>query len=273
MSPVDPTFNPVPSSPLLAAQQIVQPDGRVIVWSTSLVVDGVAKVDVARLNADGSLDPTFTFGASAEFYLTNLILLPDGRIIAAGSVNGLAKMLRLNQDGSVDNSFVSGFPKNGFGTSFYTVITVQPDGTIFASRRQSNLGYNELTLYRFNQDGSVDNSFTPVGYGTARFFHPFITGLIVLPDGRLYLSDTTTGAFISNAQLRRFNANGAPDATWEARPAPAYPRSTFRLTVRSLRRGILIWSTDSPRSILSGCCRQATSTRPLTHRPLSRETG
>jgi uncharacterized delta-60 repeat protein len=213
--PVDPTFNPVPSSPLLAAQQIVQPDGKVVVWSTSLVVDGVAKGNVARLNADGSLDPTFTFGASSEFYLTNLFLLPDGRIIAAGSENGLAKMLRLNQDGSVDNSFASGFPTNGFGTSFYTVITAQPDGKIFASRRQSNLGYNELTLYRFNQDGSVDNTFTPVGYGTARFFHPFITGLIVLPDGRLYLSDTTTGAFISNAQLRRFNANGAPDATWE----------------------------------------------------------
>jgi hypothetical protein len=56
---VDPTFNAVPSSPLTSTSslsQIVQPDGKVILYGPKLVVDATAKGDIVRLNVDGTLD-------------------------------------------------------------------------------------------------------------------------------------------------------------------------------------------------------------------------
>src|SRR5687767_2416746 len=46
---VDPTFNAVPSVPLTTGanlQQLLQPDGKVLVFGPKVVVNGVAKTDV-----------------------------------------------------------------------------------------------------------------------------------------------------------------------------------------------------------------------------------
>jgi hypothetical protein len=55
---VDTTFNAVPSNPLSVAktsglQQVVQPDGKLLVFGIKGVVDGAAKADVFRITRPG----------------------------------------------------------------------------------------------------------------------------------------------------------------------------------------------------------------------------
>ncbi|MEZ5428560.1 MAG: FG-GAP-like repeat-containing protein [Pyrinomonadaceae bacterium] len=226
---VDLTFKAAPSAPIPAInsiQQLVQPDGKVVVWGASLVGDGIAKGEIMRLNADGSLDNTFSYCGCGLNAVSNVALLSDGRFIAAGNGPN-AKMIRLNADGSIDPSFVSGTPPNPSGSSLFTIAAIQPDGKILAYRRQSNFGFVEFVLYRFNQNGSVDNSFTAIGLTAGSPSFATVNGLIFLPDGRFYMA-FTFGVFGSSGSLRRYNADGSVDSTWEN---PSFSGTGFPTTV------------------------------------------
>lgn len=213
---VDTGFNAVASNPIPefnAIRQLVQPDGKLVIWGASLVGDGKAKGEVMRLNADGSVDQTFSYCICGLIVVENVALLANGQYIVAGS-NGLAKMIRLNSDGSLDPSFVSGTPPNPFGSSTMTVVAIQPDGKILAVRRQANLGFAEISLFRFNQDGSVDSGFLPIGITAGSPAAATLGGLIFLPDGRFYLA-ITRGTFIIAGSVQRYNTDGTVDSTWE----------------------------------------------------------
>jgi uncharacterized delta-60 repeat protein len=216
---VDPAFNATPSTALPGTnpvqQQLVQLDGKVVIWTGSLVVDGAAKGQIIRVNADGTLDSTFSYCNCDLGGISNVVVLADGRFLVAGTdANSVAKIVRLNADGSVDNTFSYVNPSNSFGTSSITIDAVQADGKIFGDRTQLDQGINELTLFRFNADGSVDTGFTPISYGAARLFHPYVTDVVPLPDGRFYVSDTTIGSISSTPRVRRFNGDGTLDNTW-----------------------------------------------------------
>jgi hypothetical protein len=62
---VDLTFNAVPTNPLptdSTFQQIVQPDGKIIVYNApSMFVNGELRSGMFRLNTDGSTDTTFAY--------------------------------------------------------------------------------------------------------------------------------------------------------------------------------------------------------------------
>ncbi len=110
---VDLTFNAVPSKSLTSPtelQQVVQPDGKVIVFGIKGVANGVAKGDVFRLNADGTLDTTFDYCGCRLTSVRNVMLAPAGKIIVAGGEGNGAKMIRLNPDGSIDPTFLATSP-------------------------------------------------------------------------------------------------------------------------------------------------------------------
>lgn len=82
---------------------------------TSLNADGTFtnRTNIARLNSDGSVDTTFDPGTGPNSDVYVIRPLSDGKILVAGnfsSFNGQAStgyIVRLNADGSVDNTFVS----------------------------------------------------------------------------------------------------------------------------------------------------------------------
>ena len=63
----------------------VQPDGRIIIGGEFTHVDGVPLNHIARLNADGSLDPTFDPGAGFDGDVFSLALQPDGKVVVGGA--------------------------------------------------------------------------------------------------------------------------------------------------------------------------------------------
>src|SRR6185436_1088793 len=89
---------------------IVQPDGKIILAGYSYIdADFHDAYSIVRLNADGSLDTSFS---------------DDGKILVAGysedsNSADYFSLLRLNPDGSLDTSFSgdgkAGFPLGGSG--------------------------------------------------------------------------------------------------------------------------------------------------------------
>lgn len=94
-------------------------------------VNGVARGGVARLNPDGSLDPSFTATVSGGT-VSALTVQADGKVVVGGAftqANGAARsgIARFNADGSLDLSFDS----SGAGTDDgVNAVALQPDGKI-----------------------------------------------------------------------------------------------------------------------------------------------
>jgi uncharacterized delta-60 repeat protein len=93
-------------------------------------INGMPMSEVARLNADGSLDTRFTEAASVNRPVYALALQSDGRILIGGDfnvVNGQprVRVARLNADGSLDSTFDPGTGPDGTVRQ----IAVQPSGT------------------------------------------------------------------------------------------------------------------------------------------------
>lgn len=115
---VDPTFNVGGSGANGAVNaMVVQPDGKILIGGQFNQYNGSPTTSVARLNQDGSLDNSFNIGLKGPVTTVNaLALQPDGKILVGGTLvlyNGAIKfrgILRLNQDGSLDDTFNADAP-------------------------------------------------------------------------------------------------------------------------------------------------------------------
>jgi hypothetical protein len=65
----------------------IQPDGKIIIGGDFRSFNGITKVNVARLDFDGNLDPTFVSNitTSSGSFVHGLAIQSDGKILAAGS--------------------------------------------------------------------------------------------------------------------------------------------------------------------------------------------
>lgn len=146
-------------------------DGRIVVagyvWTGSQY-----DVIVARFNSNGSLDSSFNgdgllqldLGKEVE-QLQAVAVQADGKIVLAGKAGSAADtddlLVRLTEAGVLDSTFGGGdgtvLLNNGAADVFNDVV-IQADGKIVATGFQDS-GYGEVSLARFNADGTLDTSF------------------------------------------------------------------------------------------------------------------
>jgi uncharacterized delta-60 repeat protein len=186
----------------------VQPDGKILVAGAFTAFNGLAKRNLVRLNADGTVDTSFTLGAVVGngFPIRDVLALPDGRCIIAGSSmnNGTGSsrlIFRLNANGSVDNTFNSGFTGQTFGSS-YRLILQSDNKIIIGGSFSSYNGVSRQNIVRINYDGSLDTSFVPATSG----------GQVVAlqTDGKIVTKNTTS----FQGRLVRLNSDGSVDASF-----------------------------------------------------------
>lgn len=127
----------------------VQLDGRILIGGLFTNVNGVVLNHIARLNADGTVDPGFTPGAGANDDVQTISLQADARILLGGNFtlcNGVTRnhVTRLNPDGTVDLTINFGLGANGF----VAASAIQNDGNII-------LGGGFTTYNGFEHDGVV----------------------------------------------------------------------------------------------------------------------
>jgi uncharacterized delta-60 repeat protein/prepilin-type N-terminal cleavage/methylation domain-containing protein len=125
----------------------IQGDGKILAGGSFTAFNGLTINRIVRLNSDGSLDTSFNFGTGFNNIVNKISVQSDGKILVGGSFTtyqGVANnyIIRLNLDGSRDNSFNVGM---GFNNIVNT-INVQSNGKIlvgglFVSYKQDLAGY------------------------------------------------------------------------------------------------------------------------------------
>lgn len=210
---------------IVVYETAIQPDGKIVIGGAFNQVGGTARTNLARINADGSLDTSF-----AAITLNNTVfvvaLQADGKVLAGGfftTVNGQPRqgIARFNHDGSLDTTF------DAQSNSNVPTIVVQSDGKILIGGGFTTIaGQPRSRIARLNPDGSLDLSFNP-NAGGASF--PSVSGIAVQPDGKILLRGgfTAVGG-LPFTGLARINADGTVDKSFN-NPQIDSSTSTFAL--------------------------------------------
>ncbi len=186
---------------------------------------------VARFTADGKPDNTFSedgkavtdFGSSSEF-LSSIAIQNDGKIIAAGvtqngSINTIA-IARYTGNGNIDESF----GKNGKltdhfsqGLTTYNASVIQSDGKLITAGSVWNGNDFDFVISRYNDNGSLDNSFNKIGYQTVDFGggNDYVNSLVIQKDGKVIAAGYSGTTQNSLFAIARLNADGSADQSFD----------------------------------------------------------
>jgi uncharacterized delta-60 repeat protein len=166
---------------------------------------------IIRLNSDGTIDNTFNISTGFDSSVYTIALQPNEKILVGGAFTEYSGssyncIIRLNSDGTIDNTFNIG---TGFNGSVYT-IALQPNEKILVGG-----GFTEYSgsscnrIIRLNSDGTIDNTFN-IGTG----FDNYINAIVLQTDKILVGGAFTEYNENSRNYLVRLNSNGTIDNTF-----------------------------------------------------------
>ncbi len=204
---LDLSFNPGTGADNWVETISIQSDGKIIIGGYLTIYNGVTVNRIVRLNADGTIDPSFNMGIKANDVIYTTMLQSDGKIFIAGdftSFDGTARsrVARLNSNGSLDMSFNPGL---GVNDVVWRSI-IQSDGKILIGGEFTTMnGVSRNRIARLNSDGSHDLTFDP---GTAA--NDRVRGILIQNDDAIVLAGffTTFNGISRRRVVRLINCVG-----------------------------------------------------------------
>lgn len=192
----------------------IQSDSKIVVGGGFGNYAGVSQSRITRLNSDGTRDTNFSIGTgfNAGSAVNAIAIQSDGKILIGGtftSYNGTARnrIIRLNTDGTIDNSFTVG---TGFNNTVNT-ITIQSDGKIIVGGQFTNYaGTSRNFIARLNSDGTNDATFN-IGTG----FNSGVNAISIQSDGKIIIGGVfTLYNEVSSNRIVRLNSDGTYDTSF-----------------------------------------------------------
>ena len=161
---LDLSFNTGLGADAIVETLLLQPDGKIVLGGRFTTFNGLSYNKMVRLNADGSIDFGFVIGAGFDKYVYAIAIQSDNKLIIGGtflnfSGTSAKKIARLNSNGTLDVSFVSGA---GFSIGEVRTILVQPDNRLLIGGTFSGTynGTSVKRMIRLMATGVYDNSFS-----------------------------------------------------------------------------------------------------------------
>jgi uncharacterized delta-60 repeat protein len=199
-----------------------QSDGKVLIGGFFTTVNGVSRNNIARLNADGTLDSGFQYGLSGSGgTIWSVAAQSDGKVLIGGSfINGVSSnsiIERLNADGTVDSNFQNGMSGAG---CYAASVAVQIDGKVLIGGNFTTVnGVGRTNIARLNADGTLDSGFhgglSGVG-GPISFSYRRISSVAVQSDGKVLIGGSFgTVNDVSRSNIARLNADGSLDSAFQ----------------------------------------------------------
>lgn len=181
----------------------LQPDGKILVGGAFNSFNGQSASRLVRLNANGTVDSSFT-PPSLSGQINDILVLPDGKIMIGGSFNlSSSRLARLNTNGTLDSS--------AFGVNGAVIaLAAAPGGKFFVG---GGFTAPASRLARFSNAGTLDTSFVTGGLNGQ------IWSIAVQPDNKVIVGgifDSFNGQ--TTDSLVRLNENGTNDAVFELTP-------------------------------------------------------
>ncbi len=216
-------------------ESVITDGAKIYVGGFSSDASGFQHFRVARYNTDGTPDVTYNGGSVLAVFgdsydvLLSMKLDATGKIVAAGrtnlfSANNDVAVVRINSDGTLDNTF--GSFGNGLAVGDFNgradesvYLAIQPDGKILTggdSQDYNTATYSFYSCFRFNTNGSPDTGFGTNGVveDAAASIYDSYNSLLGQTDGKVtgvnFVSNGITAANFAN----RFKANGTPDSSF-----------------------------------------------------------
>lgn len=187
-------------------------DGKILISGNFTAFNGIQSNRMARLKSNGEVDATFNTGSGFDDDVNLIAVQPDGKIIAGGkftSYNGMManRIIRLNENGTIDNSFVTG---SGFSAGAVQAIKVDPSGNIMAGGSFTG-NYNGVAVNRvcfLNQTGVLK---TEIDFGSG----PASASVLALEndaEGSWYIGGTfSVFDGLNQGRLAKINSDGEYD--------------------------------------------------------------
>lgn len=199
----------------------IQPDGKTV--AVGAASNGTSPAfAIARYKTNGTLDSTFdadgkkmTYVGSNNVYAVSVSIF-NNKILSGGisqtSTSSTVALVAYNSDGSADKTL------NGTGSlidnftlksTVFTASKLQSDGKLVAGGYAWNGSNYDFAVVRYNQDGSMDKTFSGDGIQLTDFSasDDRISSLLIQPDGKIVAGGTSA----DNFALTRYNADGSLD--------------------------------------------------------------
>jgi len=224
-------------SPGTVNSAVLQPDGKIVLVGQFFhIITGpgtsVSRSCVARFNSDGTFDPSYNPGTGAQnFYVdpsstfVNYAVRQNmgphsGKIIIAGYFDGfddhfdIPGLVRLNPDGSLDETFNPGVAADSF--SVFGLFVQADDQILIFGRFTSFSGVPRSGIVRLDSSGVVDG-----GFSTEVFTNYYDVGGVFSvaqqSNGKLIVGGTfhSLGGVVAH-NVVRLETNGARDVSYNA---------------------------------------------------------
>ena len=192
-----------------------QPDGKIV-----LVGDSDFRVAVARLNANGSLDTTFSGDGRKVFSwgpisrAMAVLPLPNEKLLLAGfsgPEGGNVQLARLQANGALDTTFGSGGKAavDFGGDDFGVAIARQANGRILVAGRSTTAG---AIVARLRANGAPDPDFGG-GDGRITVGAGSLSAVFVQADRKIVVAGNAGGSAMMT--VTRLRTDGSPDTTFD----------------------------------------------------------
>jgi hypothetical protein len=203
----------------------VQPDGKILVGGIFSAYQGLPRMGLVRVQANGTIDVTYTppFGSSSMMGATSvrcIALDPLGRAVVGGRIYipglGTRHLVRLANDGTLDTAFIQNL---GSGPSSDVLsIDIRGNGDILIGGAFTGVnGQSRIGVAELYDDGSLNVS----SFGNEGFINsdsadnlPRIVKVRYASDGSTFVCGAFTHyvSFLGNQEVRGF-AKINPDGT------------------------------------------------------------
>ncbi|MGE0635467.1 MAG: T9SS type A sorting domain-containing protein [Bacteroidia bacterium] len=201
----------------------VQPnDDKIIAAGWFTDYDNTTANNIIRLNANGTIDNTFSSGAGISGSGARILKIQDdGKILVAGYFQtynnvSVGPLIRLNSDGTLDNTFQITCNDQ------INTLSIQSDGKIIVGGWFTEFNGTAVNrIVRLNTDGSTDNTFN-VGTGAEGEEAQVLASAVQSDDKILIGGIFTTYNGTSIRNFARLNSDGSIDQSFNTGTGPDY---------------------------------------------------
>jgi uncharacterized delta-60 repeat protein len=232
---LDPAFSPGQGIAGLNASVYdcaVQPDGRSILAGSFLTYDGAPRRCLVRINANGSVDSSFSVGQGTDGYIGTLALAPSGHLWIGGefySYNSNASwaIARINPNGTPASFSGTGTWEGGWVLPV-SALAVQPNGRALVGGYFDLYNWTSVSGFlRVMTNGAIDTTFASTLTTSSSWTYPGVGRIVISADGRAVVSGAfdTYNSHARNGLARIFTyscyADGDGDGFGAGNPIPS----------------------------------------------------
>jgi uncharacterized delta-60 repeat protein len=156
---IDTTFNTGTGTTSNITNVEILSDGKIVLSGNFTTFNGIPSNKIVKLFPDGRVDESFNIGTGFNDDVNAMSIQSDGKVLLGGKFTSYNEILtnriiRINQDGSLDSTFLSG---SGFNGGAVQVIKTDTSGNIMIGGSFTGF-YNGTEVNRvciLNRDGTI----------------------------------------------------------------------------------------------------------------------